>query len=173
MSLYYEDEFVQLHHGDCRALRGWTRADVLVTDPPYGIAFVNDWLTKRTKERKSQNPIVNDGDTTARDAALDIWGQKPALVFGRWDATRPAATRHRLIWDKGDSPGMGDLSMPWGRSEEEIYVLGTGFHGSRSSNVIRATGYAGGAKNRPDHPTPKPVALMEALIERCPSRPYR
>lgn len=28
MAIYYEDEFVQLHHGDCRAIRGWTTAQV-------------------------------------------------------------------------------------------------------------------------------------------------
>lgn len=63
---------------------------------------------------------------------------------------------------------MGDVSLPWGNGEEEIYVIGSGFSGRRESNVVRARGYAAGASNRPDHPTPKPVALMEALIEKCP-----
>lgn len=161
---YYKDDLVTLYHGDCLEITDWLAADVLVTDPPYGIAFVNDWLTKRTKERRSQNPIANDASTAARDTALALWGDRPALVFGRWDAPRPTAVRHRLIWDKGDSPGMGDLGLPWGRSEEEVYVIGKGFIGARGSNVIRALGYSGGAADRPNHPTPKPIGLMEALI---------
>jgi len=63
---------------------------------------------------------------------------------------------------------MGDVSIPWGPTDEEIYVLGSGFVGKRESNVIRAQTLMSSDSRRPDHPTPKPVALMEALIAKCP-----
>lgn len=169
MSLYYEDEFVQLHHGDCRGVRGWTRADVLVTDPPYGMDYTGFGGRKGEPRRAAGRlSIAGDKTTDVRDAVLDLWGDRPALVFGRWSVPRPVGTRHRLIWDKQGGPGMGNLGMPWGVGEEEIYVLGRGFVGRRETNVIRAQTLMSSDKRRPDHPTPKPVALMEALIEKCP-----
>ena len=162
MSLYYEDEFVELHHGDCRAIRGWTRADVLVTDPPYGVSF----RSARRTESERFDAIAGDDTLGARDLALSLWGDKPALVFGTWRAPRPENVRQRLIWAKGDDPGMGDLSMPWGYGDEEMYVLGKGWKGQRRSNVYRMPKVA--HANNPGHPTPKPVALMEALIEYAP-----
>jgi site-specific DNA-methyltransferase (adenine-specific) len=63
---------------------------------------------------------------------------------------------------------MGDLGIPWGPAHEELYVLGAGWVGKRRPNVYRAKTYGASALERPDHPTPKPVALMEALIAYCP-----
>jgi site-specific DNA-methyltransferase (adenine-specific) len=169
VSIYYEDDYVQLHLGDCRGVRGWTTADVLVTDPPYGMDYTG-FGGRKGEPRRSKGRLTVAGDATAeaRDAALELWGDKPALVFGRWNIARPGATRHRLVWDKQGGPGMGDLGMPWGNGEEEIYVLGRGFVGKRESNIIRAQTLHQADARRPDHPTPKPVALMEALIEKCP-----
>jgi len=168
MSLYYEDEFVQLHHGDCRAIRGWTLADVLVTDPPYGMGYESNRnrLAKRGVPKVGR-PVAGDKDTGARDDVLELWGDRPALVFGKWTIPRPDGTRARLVWDKRVQ-GTGDLSIPWGPTDEEIYVIGAGFLGKRESNVIQAQMLMSNDSSRPDHPTPKPVALMEALIEKCP-----
>lgn len=171
---YYADEHITLYHGDCREVTAWLEADVLVTDPPYGMAF-------RSNKRKGQRfaAIVGDVDTTVRDAALAAWGsERPALVFGRWSVTPPARERLRLIWSKEGSPGMGDLAMPWGPAHEDIHLLGSGWDRElagvkREGSVIPTRGQRGGAsgaENETGHPTPKPVRLMEYLIRRCPPR---
>jgi site-specific DNA-methyltransferase (adenine-specific) len=166
---YYSDDLVTLYHGDCREVTGWLDADVLVTDPPYGVKI----------HANHRQQIQGDNGPELRDAAIALWGAvRPALVFGRWDIPRPAGTHERLIWDK-NLIGRGNLRKPWGRSDEEVYVLGEwppvrpggrareGGTPSRSSNVLRVQAYAPGPA-RPDHPTPKPPALMVRLIDKCP-----
>jgi site-specific DNA-methyltransferase (adenine-specific) len=154
---YYSDEFVTLFLGDCLEVREWLAADVLVTDPPYGMAHKSGWQPR---------PIAGDATTGARDDALTAWGGRPALVFGRWSEPRPEGVITRLVWDKGEWPGMGDLRLPWGPSDEEIYVLGSGWVGKRSGTVVRTNRLSGGAVV--DHPTPKPLVLMQVLIAKCP-----
>lgn len=163
MKPYYEDDLVTLYHGDCLKELAWLEADVLVTDPPYGMAYVSNF----SKYGKTE-AIAGDASLEARDAVLVAWGGRPALVFGTWRMPRPNSVKHVLVWDKGDSPGMGDLAIPWGPSWEEIYVLGSGFTGKREGAVIRVPGLAAGDRRRPDHPTPKPTRLMEQLITKCP-----
>ncbi len=164
MKPYYTDDHVTLYHGDCLEIDAWLTADVLVTDPPYGMAYVSSWTTRR--------PIAGDATTAARDAALTLWGKRPALVFGNWKIARPNDTRHLLIWHKAAvGPGMGDLGMPWGTAHEEVYVIGEGFAGERTSNVIttnEARGNPYGESAKTGHPSPKPVGLMEQLIDKCP-----
>lgn len=172
MTLYCEDEFVELHHSDCRGIRGWTTADVLVTDPPYGMGFQSSMRKGSKLDR-----IEGDRDTQIRDAVVDLWGTtKPALLFGRWSVPAPVGERQRLIWHKANTPGMGDLAIPWGPAHEEIHLLGKGWDVSatgqkRTGSVITTNGGRGGAscdENITGHPTPKPVSLMEALIARTP-----
>lgn len=160
---YYQDDAVTLWHGDCLEIDAWLAADVLVTDPPYGVAYESN----RNRDRRNVKvgrPVAGDSTTGARDAALTAWGaDRPALVFGKWTQPRPAATRARLVWDKRVQ-GTGDLSIPWGPSDEEVYVLGAGFTGKRGGSVLSVQMLMSNDADRPDHPTPKPVPLMELLI---------
>jgi len=163
---YYADESVTLYHGDCREITAWLEADVLVMDPPYGMGYESN-RNRDKRNVKIGRPISGDRDTVIRDFVINMWGDRPALVFGRWNLPRPTRTRARLIWDKRVQ-GTGDLSLPWGPAEEEIYVLGSGFVGQRTGNVISVQMLMSGDSRRPEHPTPKPVGLMERLIQKCP-----
>ena len=169
---YYEDDQVTLYHGDCREVTEWLEADVLVTDPPYGMNFQSGHRDKKLTK------IAGDEDTAVRDAVAALWGtDRPALMFGRWSVPAPAGERQRLIWHKASTPGMGDLTLPWGPNFEDIHLLGRGWDREatglpRVGAVITTTQGRGGginAENKTGHPTPKPVGLMERLIERCPA----
>ena len=163
MSVYYQDENVTLYHGDCREITAWLDADVLVTDPPYGI----DYQSGRRRDTLAAS-IVGDKDTTARDDVLAAWGDRPAVVFGTWRIPRPEGTRARLIWDTKGALGMGDLAIPWKPSDQEIYVLGSGFSGRRDTNVLTCAPVQSMAKNGRQHPHEKPVPLLERLLVKCP-----
>ena len=139
------------------------QADVLVCDPPYGIAYVTH------QGRWAHRPIAGDASTEARDTVLARWAPRPALVFGRWTEAKPPGTRQVLTWEKGlDHGGTGDLSLPWRRNTEEIYGIGKGFLAPTTarSAVLR---YRAPVNTQPKHhPTEKPVALMRELISVCP-----
>jgi DNA modification methylase len=159
---YYSDDKVTLFHGDCREITEWLEADILVTDPPYGVSHASNWVGPF-----QGSAIANDGDPSARDDALTLWSGRPAVVFGSWKQPRPAGTRALLTWDKGPAAGMGDLALPWKPNTEEVYILGTGFTGSRDSSVLRYSVVTWASKGR-QHPNMKPTSLMSDLIQKCP-----
>lgn len=168
MKPYYQDSQITLYHGDCLQIVEWLSADVLVTDPPYGVA----WKSGAFSNAKVavEETINNDDSPVVRDAALELWGSKPALVFGSWRVPRPRGVNNRLIWHKASNiPGM--RTQAWFSADEEIYQLGTGFGGKPEQNVLVTHDRRDGAHGevaRLGHPTPKPVGLMERLIAKCP-----
>jgi DNA modification methylase len=140
--------------------------DAVLTDPPFGIAYRSGY---RTDALWAGDRIINDHDTTTRDAAISLLGDLPMLVFGSWKAPRPAGTRMVLTWDKGPALGMGALDLPWKPSSEEIYVIGSGFVGVRDEGaVIYCPPVQSMAKNGRQHPNEKPVALVERLLRKLP-----
>ena len=65
---------------------------------------------------------------------------------------------------------MGDLSIPWKPNHEEIYVLGTGFVGKRTSGVLYfiSDRECNGVVRERSHPTEKPLPLIVELLSKAP-----
>ena len=174
---YFADDYVTLYLGDCREVDAWRDADVLVTDPPYGI---NGALSASYKGRKPAGGFVPvharsvawDATLAVRDAALLLWGDdKPAAVFAspkRLDHPPFVPREVPLIWDKGELVGMGDLRFPWRVNYELIYTRGE-FAGRRTSTAVLRYSLSNKAAAREGHPTPKPVGLMAELISKAPA----
>lgn len=161
---YYADDWVTLYHGDCRELTGWLAADVLITDPPYGMGY---YLHSRAGKGAAIE-VVGDQSTAMRDEVLAMWPRrKLSMTFGSWRNAKPACDQV-LIWDKGEEAALGHPMFF--SAFEEIYVRGVGWIGQRGPNVIRINGLARGGQQRKTigHPTPKPVSLMERLVSHVP-----
>ena len=164
MQPYFQNDLVTLYHGDCLKITEWLEADVLVTDPPYGQSYKSNM--DRGSRIKWHQEIAGDATIETRDDALSLWGQeKAALVFGTWKTNKPKLTKQVVIWDKTPCGYMGDLAIPFGNAHEEIYCLGKiGWAGHREASIIKSQMLMSADGARPDHPTPKPVGLMEKLV---------
>lgn len=147
---YYSDDLVTIYHGDCRE---WMpEADLLVTDPPYGIAVETD----RTKtfglwrSRREWMPVHGDDGPFDPSAFLSfgrivLWGGNnfaPSLPIGGW-----------LVWDKVNAPPLGSpCEMAWTNVTRRIFLYREPRPSTDAGAVL--------------HPTQKPVALMRWSIDR-------
>ena len=181
MKPYYDEGGITIYHGDCREIGAWLTADVLVTDPPYGIAWTSHGVS-RTSYRDRANgvypgthrpvaSIKNDLTTAHRDAAIEMWGDRPGFVFGSLLIAPPQFVRQVAIYvkpkDAGSLTGLATLR----RDVEGIYVIGKSDewvpYGQRSS-VFR-TGWAvvgtpAGLSRKSGHPHAKPTDVLRELI---------
>lgn len=145
---------VTLHMGDCRdVLPTLPRADVVITDPPYGIAATwkggkgHGWGNAR-----AQGGLRNQWDAAAPDEALlevivakadevVIWG-------GNYFALPPS--RGWLVWNKPERGfSLAEAELAWSNIDTVIRV----FDGARSDPGR-------------EHPTQKPLALMKWCVSR-------
>ncbi len=178
MTPYYSDDLVTIYHGDCREVTDWLAADVLVTDPPYGIGWQakEGWTNADGGggHRSSGNArsILNDDDLTARDAALALWGNRLAAVFGDVLKPHPAGTVHLLIYAKPLDAGIMGARAGRRKDIEAIFLVGpwpTGIGGA--SSVLRTNGRVAGPRGmalRAGHPHAKPLDVTEELISLAP-----
>jgi site-specific DNA-methyltransferase (adenine-specific) len=175
---YYSDELVTLYLGDCREVTEWLAADVLVTDPPYGRGWKQGAgsgnLRTSAAGRYTHRGIAGDEDTTLRDAALAMWGDRLAICFGDPLIDRPAGTRQALGYQKPAGSGNKGTFGGFRRDLELIYLVGPWRGGLNGHSSILATGARNigatyGTAARYGHPHAKPVDVMETLISACPA----
>lgn len=186
MTPYYADDLVTIYHGDCREIlpgakgcvcpgpdacggficnNGAPRADVLVTDPPYGRGWKQGELDKRPNGHLG---IAGDATTQTRDGVLARW-HKLAIVFGDLMLPPPIGTRQVLIYRKPPNAGTRGAMGGWRRDAEAIYLVGpwpTGL-GGRTSIIATRTpsqGNPSSPQGKYDHPHAKPVDVMIELV---------
>jgi hypothetical protein len=170
---YYRDESVTLWHGDCREITAWLEADVLVTDPPYGRAWRSgSGMTNsdgRGRGSLAHGGIVNDRDTTTRDEALALWGERLGVVFGDLLVEpHPAGAVQVAIYAKPIDAGIKGARAGLRRDAEAVYLVGPwpAAVGGRSSVFRTRSLVAGptGNATRFGHPHAKPVDLLADLV---------
>jgi DNA modification methylase len=166
---YYQDDLVTLYHGDCREVTEWLDADVLITDPPYGIGYKN----------AQGSTVANDDDYAAATDAIKTWGPKPWAAFGVSRNLPPlmalASSRFRLLtWHKSNINGGVGVGSPWLTDTEFCVCSVEEWPKHFASGLIAARRFTGNpaCNSSPDaylHPTQKPIPVMETVIAAMPA----
>ena len=165
----FEDAAAAVWCADCLEHPGlWADADVLVTDPPYGIAWRQRNLRTKSGKSDSHPGIASDSDTSARDRVLELWGpDRRAVVFGSPVMPPPAGTRQGLVFLKGVLSGVRGAFAGCRRDVEMIHLVGpwkAGIGGRSSVFTTMALTRAGSPQAQYGHPHAKPVDMVEELL---------
>lgn len=147
---YYQDDAVTLYHGDCREIVPLLgRFDLLLTDPPYGIAAVwkggvgNGWGRARASA-----PLRNKWDEEAPEIEWLIESAGVSMIWGGNHFVLPPS-RSWLVWNKPERGfTLSEAELAW----------------TNRDNVVRVFDCRRSDHGR-EHPTQKPLALMMWCIE--------
>ena len=170
---YYDEDGITIYNADCReVLPQLERVDLVLTDPPYGVAYETAW---RSRSDKLRAKVVNDETLDCFAAAwpLILERLRPDrhwYVFGSPRKIQEMAAicpdfKHIIAWDKGDRGTVGDLKCGFGEAWEAIFYGMKGrrpLNGSRPRTVIRQDW---SSTLDPRHPTVKPTSLLKKLIK--------
>jgi len=156
-----------LIQADCRdVLPLLPKVDAVVTDPPYGIGvdvamakqsgtkYGNAAAAKRTYEATDWDNAPPSDELIAAVVAHGKW----AVVFGGNYFGLPAS-RCWLVWDKENgSNAFADAELAWTNLDKPVRVKRHMWNG-----MLRK-----GQEERSEHPTQKPVGVMQWVIDQTP-----
>lgn len=169
---------VELYCADCRVvlpmLDKWS-ADLVVTDPPYGINYESNYRTGVPMRRMSNDDGSLDMTAIFAEIARVLRRWRHIYVFGPFALDPPFTAKTELVWSKVRASGRGNMTVPWGSTHERIAFAvraadrgevsaqrGNGAARIRQGSVIEC---AVTARGKMRHPTEKPVPLLRRLIE--------
>lgn len=151
------------------------RADMVFTDPPYGVAYQSNMRTKTQKFDVLKNDDVILDIAPVIEAAstgwVFVWTSWKVLTLWIEQFASLGYPTNQIIWFKGGG-GIGDLKKTFSSDYETALVWNRGAEltGKRIGSVWKvgkdsASEYA--------HPTQKPVALAEEAIDKTTRVDYK
>ena len=156
--------------GDVALLMNGEKADMVYTDPPYGVDFQSNMRTKSEKFEVLKNdnvfldgwtPLVNEYS----NGFVFVWTSWK--VVKDWiDICKPIGDlSNMIVWSKGGG-GIGDLKKTFSTDYEIalVYHRETQLTGKRLGSVW-SINKDGAATYK--HPTQKPVELTEMALDSC------
>jgi site-specific DNA-methyltransferase (adenine-specific) len=163
MKPFYDDGQVTIYHGDCREMDLRALVDhppVLVTDPPYGIAYRTSSSRSVAAEAHDWPAVV--GDDAPFDPAHLLALDMPSVLWGANNyASRLPSSQTWLVWSKrlaGIVNDSADCELAWSNIGGPARVFQHPWMG-----MLRAS-----ESGEAYHPTQKPVALMRWVLMLCP-----
>ena len=152
-----------LYCGDClEILPTLGVVDAVVTDPPYGIgAYSTGIMGAGVLARQSEyEPTTWDTEPVSEELrALVLSAAQWCVWFGgNYYAMPPSSCW--LVWDKiNGTNNFADCELAWTNLRKAVRLVRYRWHG-----MLRANN-----ETRGDHPTQKPIGVMEWAIEHLPA----
>jgi DNA modification methylase len=164
---YYDAGGITIYHGDCRFILPTLQADLLLTDPPYGIGADRNL---RAGKRHGKAAVAS------RDYGRGNWDHQPpawlieqaieaaqyAIIWGGnyFSLTGSACW---LIWDKDNGRnGYADCELAWTNLPGAVRRIRYRWMGMLQE-------HAGDNKEARVHPTQKPIEVMQWAISVAPA----
>jgi len=134
------------------------KADMVFTDPPYGI----DWNTDYTRFKGGLIPSENkyskiQNDEKDFDPSFFLAMYDKCLFFGANCFSNKLPKGNWIIWDKrfeNNNAFLADAEVAWYNGSGAVYIIKETHQGFVSSDKKRF------------HPTQKPVKLIEQIFEK-------
>jgi len=154
---YYEDPLVTLYHGDCREILPDLRGiDLVLTDPPYGIAYQHG--ARKGGVLYGSDGVTIVGDDRPFDPSHVLKAATRLILWGaNHYADKLPASRGWLVWDKRGPDGpvndQSDVELAW-----------TNFLATARTFHRRWWGGIRGGREQAEgryHMNQKPVALLQ------------
>lgn len=154
MTPYYEQDGITIYHADCMDVLPFVTADVVLTDPPYGVLSESGLAATRRSGGNKDNGVMTWDIAPCADALALILGiGKAHAIWGGCHLALPPTLGY-LVWDKKiDGLNFGEVEYCWTDLKFAPRVF-----------RLRAVGIDGGKQ----HPTQKPVALMRWCLQFLP-----
>jgi site-specific DNA-methyltransferase (adenine-specific) len=158
---YYQDDSCTIYHGDCREMLAdlWFGVDLLVADPPYGVYELCS-RTQRARLATGYDFPQVFGDSEPFDPAPLLHFRRAVLFGANHYADKLPPSPSWIVWDKRDG-GTADVN-----ADCELAWTNLGGPARLFTHKWRGMIKASERNERRQHPTQKPVALMEWILNR-------